>query len=77
MSEQVYEYVLTIPSHGPVGIGPTEDREAVRSDYHAWLDEAGEVGTIMRRPVADWDVDPEQEYERTTTAHKPAEIEES
>lgn len=57
-----FEYILVIEEHGEVGIGPTTDREAVRQDYHDWLDETGKHGTIMRRPVSDWDVDPEQEY---------------
>lgn len=61
-----FEYVLVIPEHGMVGIGPTTDRQAVEQDYRAWLDETGKHGTIMRRPVSDWDVDPEQEHYEPT-----------
>lgn len=50
-----WQYVLTMPEHGNVGVGPTDDLRAVEQDQKAWLDETGKVGTIMRRRVGDWE----------------------
>lgn len=54
-TDVLYEYVLVMPEHGIVGIGPTTDLRAVEQDYEAWEAETGRIGTIMRRPVADWE----------------------
>lgn len=55
----IYEYILVQPEHGNVGIGPTEDRRAVEQDRDDWEADTGIRGQIMRRPVADWEIDPE------------------
>ncbi len=54
MSEE-WQYVLVMPEHGMVGIGPTDDLRAVEQDEEAWLEETGRQGTIMRRSVGDWE----------------------
>ena len=60
MAEQAYEYILEQPEHGQVGLGPTEDRGAVWEDLVAWENGTRHRGTIMRRPVGDWEPDPDQ-----------------
>lgn len=59
-ADQPFEYSAVLVDTGRVvGVGPTERRDSAVNDVVAWRKDGYEVA-LRRRPVADWEDDPDQ-----------------